>query len=117
MFTLPAGDAMAEGKSDETALSLPGVTVQQFESLLDFLYFRFEFFLNLKMCCSLTGRGFMYAQTEHRRYCSYPRELDRSPRYNDSILVREYTETSNKGVGAQPASDGPSEKDCVSYQV
>jgi len=40
MFTLPAGDVLVEGKSDETALSLPGVTVRQFESLLDFLYFR-----------------------------------------------------------------------------
>jgi len=40
MFTLPSGDKMVEGTSDETALFLPGVTVRQFESLLDFLYFR-----------------------------------------------------------------------------
>lgn len=40
MFSLPAGDAQVEGASDETAIPLPGVTIRQFESLLDFFYFR-----------------------------------------------------------------------------
>jgi len=40
MFSLPAGDSQVEGASDETAIPLPGVTIRQFESLLDFFYFR-----------------------------------------------------------------------------
>lgn len=40
MFSLPSGNAITEGMSDDTAIPLPGVTIRQFESLLDFFYFR-----------------------------------------------------------------------------
>jgi len=40
MFSLPSGDAVTEGKSDDKPIPLPGVTIRQFESLLDFFYFR-----------------------------------------------------------------------------
>lgn len=38
MFSCSPGSDVAEGQSDETAIPLPGVTVQELESLLSFLY-------------------------------------------------------------------------------
>ena len=40
MFEIPQGDNVVEGKTDETPIVLPSVTVAEMEALLNFLYFR-----------------------------------------------------------------------------